>query len=123
MSIGCTYKFFDFSISYTILNIPLSISYLWIILFNPRTFSPILPFHFPADNPPNDLHTYDSVSVLLVCLVCFLDSIVDSYVLIAILMFIALIFFLSPFNISYNNGLAMMNSFSFILSEKHFICA
>ena len=40
-----------------------------------------VPFSpFPADNSPNDLHIYGSVSVLLVCLVCFLDSIVDSCV-------------------------------------------
>ena len=39
-------------------------------------------------------------------------------------MFIVLTFFLkvSPFNISYNKGMMMMNSFNWILSRKHFIC-
>ena len=52
-----------------------------------------VPFPLPTDNPPNDLHIYDSLSVLLVCLVCFLDSSVDSWKFIAIVMFIVLIFF------------------------------
>ena len=29
---------------------------------------------------------------------------------------------MSAFNISYNKGLVMMNSFNLTLSEKHFIC-
>ena len=80
----------------------------------PAPFPPMSPFAPWADNPPNDLHMYDSVSYLLVCSVCFLDSIVDSCEFIAILMFIVLIFFFfflkSPFNISYNNGFVIMNS-------------
>ena len=32
---------------------------------------PLLPQPLPADNPPNDLHIYDSVSVLVLCLVPF----------------------------------------------------
>ena len=61
------------------------------VLLNPCTFSPIFPFPLPTGNPPCDLHIYDSV--LLICLVCFLDSIVDSCEFIAILMFIVLISF------------------------------
>ena len=60
------------------------------LLLNPCTFSPISPF--PTDNPPNDLHIYDSVPVLLLCLVCFLDS-DDSCKCVVILMFIVLTFF------------------------------
>ena len=42
----------------------------------------------------------------------------------AILLFIVSILFSSigPFNISYNNGLVMMNSFNVLLSGKLFIC-
>ena len=65
------------------------------VLLNPFTFSPILSFPLPTDNPSNNLHIYDSVSFLLVCLVCSLDSIADSYEFIIILMFIVLIFFLN----------------------------
>ena len=91
MSMGHTYKFFGFSISYTVLNIPLSILYLPIMIFYPYTFS---PFPFPADNPLNDLHTYDYLPVMIVCLVCLLlDSVVDSCEFVAFLMFIVLIFF------------------------------
>ena len=64
------------------------------VLLNPCTISLILPLPPPTDNPPNDLHIYDSVSVLLVALVGFLDSVVDSCEFIANLMFIVLIFFL-----------------------------
>ena len=62
----------------------------------PAPFPSFFPFPFPDDNPPNDLHAYDSVSVLVVCLVCFcfvLDSVVDSCEFVAFLMFIVLIFF------------------------------
>ena len=123
MSMGHTYKFFSFSISYTILNLPLSILYLPFMLLIPCTDSPIhtppphplsscpwvmdisslaspfpilfltspclfctyqlcflisvsfpqfSPFRLPAGNPTNDLYNYDSVLVLLICLVCFL---------------------------------------------------
>ena len=91
MSVGHTYKFFGFSISYTILNLPLSILYLPFMLLTPCTFSPILPFPLLADNPPNDLHIYDSVPVLLVGLVC-VDSL-DSCEVFALSTFIVLIFF------------------------------
>ena len=65
-----TYKFFNFSISHTILNLPLSVLYLSFTLLIPCTFFPILS-HPPADNHPCDLHFCDSVPVLVVCLVCF----------------------------------------------------
>ena len=71
MSMGCTHKFFGFSISYTILNLLPSIFYLPFMLLIPYTFFPILPLSFPADNPPCDLHFCDSIPVLVVCLVCF----------------------------------------------------
>ena len=91
MSMGHAYKFFGFSISYTVLNLPMSILYLPIMLLNPCTFSPILPRPLPTDYPPNDLHIYDSDSVsILVCLVCFvvvLDSVVDSCELAAFIWF------------------------------------
>ena len=43
MSMGHTYKFFGFSISYTILNLHLSILYRSFMLLIPCTFSPFLP--------------------------------------------------------------------------------
>ena len=43
MSMGCMNKYFGFSISYTILNLPLSILYLQFMLLIPCTSSPILP--------------------------------------------------------------------------------
>ena len=43
MSMGHTYKFFGVTISYTILNFPLTIFYLPLMLLIPCTFSPILP--------------------------------------------------------------------------------
>ena len=62
----------------------------------PVPFPLFSSFPLPADNPPNDLHVYDSVPVLLVCLVwfcfSFLDSVVDSCEFVVILMFIVLIF-------------------------------
>ena len=63
------------------------------VLLNPCTISPIIPLSSPNGNHPNEVHAYDSVSVLLVCFVCFLDSIVDSCKFIGILVFIVLIFF------------------------------
>ena len=69
MSLGRACKFFGVSISYVILNISLSILYLPIMLFNPCTFSLILRSPLPINNSPNDLHTYDSIPVLVVCLV------------------------------------------------------
>ena len=94
MSVGCTYKFFGFSIFYAILNLPLSILYLPFMLLTPCTFSlPCSPL-LPAYNPPCDLHFCDSVLVVvsLVCF-CFLGSVVDSCEFVVILLFIVLIFF------------------------------
>ena len=66
-------------------------NYLFVPL-NPFTSSPILPYTpLPSGNYQNALHIHDSVSVLLVCLVCFLDSIIDRYVFLSL--FIVLIFF------------------------------
>ena len=58
------------------------------VFFNPFTFSPIPQDCLPTGHHSNVLHFYDSVSVLQVCLVCFLDSIVDSYVFVAIVIVI-----------------------------------
>ena len=56
MSMGRTYKFFGFSISCTILDLPLSILFLAILLLIPCTFPPIRPL--PTDNPPCDLYFF-----------------------------------------------------------------
>ena len=95
MSMGLTYKFFGFYISYTILNLPLSILYLPFMLLIPCTFHPFTPLPFPTDNPPCDLHFCDCVPVLLVCLVCFcfLGSVIESCEFVVILLFIVLIIF------------------------------
>ena len=73
-------------------------TYHFYFLF-PVPFPPFFPFLLPADNSPNDLHAYDCVPVLAVCLIyicfCFLDLIVDSCDFVVMLMFIILIFFLS----------------------------
>ena len=69
----------------------------YLFVLNILTSSPIPPHPLSSGNHQNTLHIHDSVSVLLVCLVCVLDSIVDRYVFIAILLFIVLIFF---FNVS-----------------------
>ena len=70
MSIGHTYKFFGFYISYTILTLPLSIFHLSSMLLILCTFPPLSLSHSPIDTPPCDLHLYGSVPVLVVCLVC-----------------------------------------------------
>ena len=73
-------------------NLPLLIFYLPFMLLIFCTFSPSLPSHSPTDNPPCDLHFYDSVPVLVVCLVffcfCFLGSVVDSCDFVVIFLFI-----------------------------------
>ena len=71
MSMDHTYKFFGFSISYTILNLPLSILYLPIMLPITCTVTSFSLLPLPTDNPPCDLHFCDVVPVLVVCLVCF----------------------------------------------------
>ena len=58
---------------------------------------PLTSSHIPSHPLPYSYHqnlpVHNSVSVLLICLVCFLDSIVGRSVFIAILLFIVLIFF------------------------------
>ena len=81
---GHTYKFFGFYISYTILTFPLSIFYLPFMLLIICTFSPIFPPPLPPDNPPCDLHFWDSVPVLVVYVVFILDSVVNSCKFVAI---------------------------------------
>ena len=97
VSIGHAYKFFGFSISYTILNISLSVLYLPIMLLNPCTLSSIFSLPLPTDNLPYDLHIYDSAPVLVVCLVCFcfLYSVIVNCEFVVILLFTVLsLFFL-----------------------------
>ena len=65
------YKFFGFYISYTILNLPLSIFHLSFMLFILSTFLPLPLSRSPIDNPPCELHFCGSVPVLVVGLVCF----------------------------------------------------
>ena len=43
----------------------------------PSPFSPIPPTHRPSGNHQNVLYIYDYVFLLLVCLFCFSESIVD----------------------------------------------
>ena len=62
------------------------------ILLTPFTIPPIPADPHPGCHP-SVLRIYESVSVLLVCSVCFLDSVVDSCEFNAILLFIVLIFF------------------------------
>ena len=62
------------------------------VLLTPLTSSPISQQPLPSLDHQNVLGIHDSVSVL-VCLVCFLYSIVDRYVFVAILFFIILMFF------------------------------
>ena len=87
-------KFIGFLISYTFLNTPLFCTYQLCFLI-PVPFPPFSSFPLPTDNPLNDLHIYNSQPVLAVCLVCFcfLDSVVDSWEFVVILLFIILIFF------------------------------
>ena len=125
------YKFFGFFISSTILNTPLSICIYQLCFLIPVYFSPFSPFLLPANNPPNDLHFYDSIPVLVVCLVCFwfwFFGRVQLLIVVSLLSFYCFYFWsssfsqISPFNILYNKGLVMMNSFNLTLSGKHFIC-
>ena len=97
MSLGHTCKFFGFSISYTILNLPLTILYLPIMLLIPCTFFPILPALclLPTDN-------LNVISIFVILFLfqlfawfvfCFLGSVVDSCGFVVILLFIFLIIF------------------------------
>ena len=88
---GHACKFFGYSISYTVLYIPwLFCNYLFVLL-NPLTSYPFPHTPLLSSNHQNVLHIHDSISVL-VCLVCFLDSI-DKFVFITMLLFIVLILF------------------------------
>ena len=91
MSMGCACKFFGFSIAKTVLNLPLSILYLCNYVSKSLYIFPHFPLLLPANNPPNDLHIYDSTPVLVVCL-CFLESVVDSL----------WVCYIQQFNILYN---------------------
>ena len=97
MSMGHTYKFFGFYISYTILTLPLSIFYLQFMILILCTFSTLSPSHSPTDNPPCDLHFCGSVPVLVVCLVLvfvFLSGVVvNNCDFVVILLFIFFIVF------------------------------
>ena len=80
------------------LAFPFPILFLTSPYFVPTNYALSL-YLFPHSLPsPSLLITlqmisHNPLSVLLICLVWFLDSVVDSYVFIAILMFIVLIFF------------------------------
>ena len=62
--LGQACKFFGFSISYTVLNrvyfVPTNLCFLI-----PALFPPFFPVLLPTDNPPNNLHIYDSVPFLV----------------------------------------------------------
>ena len=77
--------FFAYPLSILFLTSPCLFCSYPTMLLNPCTFSLLSPFPLPADNPPNDLHVYDSLPVVVVCLVsfcfCCLDSVVDSCLL------------------------------------------
>ena len=98
MSMGLTYKFFGFYISYTIFNLPLPIFYLPFMLLILCTFSPSLP----PTPPLITLHVI-SISVILFLFqlfaqfvfvfIFFLGSVVDICELVIILLFIVSIFF------------------------------
>ena len=96
-------------------------NYLFILL-NPLTSS-LIPLYLLPIWQPSKCSPYPWFCLCSCLLGLFLDSIVDRCVFIAILLFIVLIFFekISPFDILYNSGLVMMNSFSFFLSGKPFI--
>ena len=94
------------------------------VLLNPLASSPIPP-HSPPIWQPSKC-SWCPWFCLCSCLLSlfFRFSCVERYVLIGILLYIVLIFFFlsKSFNISYNSGVVMMNSFSFFLSGKIFIC-
>ena len=93
-------------------------------------FLPIPPFPLPTKIPPCDVHFSDSVPVLVVCLVIvfivFVFFQVHLLIVVSFLSFYCSYFLssfsqISPFNISCNNGLVMMNSFNLTLSGKYFV--
>ena len=126
--VGHTYKFFGFSISYTILNFPLSILCLPIMLLIPCNFSPIPS----SPTPLITLHEISS-SVILFLFQLFAYFVFLFVFQVQLLIVKSLLSFycsqfsssfskVSPFNISYNKGLVMVNSFNLTLPGKHFIC-
>ena len=123
MSLGRTYKFFGFYISHTILNPP--------CLFCTYNYASYSLYFSPHSLPSTSLlitsmwsSFLDSVLILVVCLVClfFQIQLLILVFVVALLVIVLIFFFLSPFNISYNKGLVMMNSFTLNLSGKYFIC-
>ena len=77
MSMGHAYMFFGYCIPYAVLYTPMTICNSQFVLLNPFTFMAYPPKPFTSGNHQNVLCIQDSVSVLLVCSFCFLDSIVD----------------------------------------------
>ena len=71
MSMGHTYKFFGFYISYTILPSPCLFSTYHLCYLFSVPFPLLSPSQSPIDNPPCDLHFCGSIPVLVVCLVFF----------------------------------------------------
>ena len=100
LSMGCTYKFFESSVCYTIFYLPLSILCLLIMLILPCTFplhSSLPPPHWnPSVWCPFLWFCSCSGCLLNFCFHCFsflLGSFVDSCEFVVILLFIFLIFF------------------------------
>ena len=65
MSMGRTYKFFSFSISYWFLTSPSPFCTHQLCFLFPEPCSPFLPLSYLTNNPPWDLHFCDSVPVLV----------------------------------------------------------
>ena len=96
-SMGPACKFFGNSISYAYSRHPPAYSVPTNVYFLvPSPFPPFPQMPLPTAHHPNVLPICDSVSVLFVHLVCFLDSVVDSYALIAIFI-VSNFFFLNKF--------------------------
>ena len=88
---SCMYVLWLLHFLYCILH-PYSVTtYLYFLIPSPLHSFPHTPL--PSHNCQYSLRFHDSISVLFVCLVCFLNSVVDRYVFIAILLFIVFIFF------------------------------
>ena len=99
-------------------------NYLFVFL-NLLLSSLIPPYPLPIwQSSKCFLYPWFCLCSCLLSLFSYIQLLIDN-VFIALLLFIVLILFfflVSPFNISYNNGLVTMNSFSFSLSGKLFIC-
>ena len=93
----------------------LAILLLPICTLFPSPLHPYLHTPFPSGNHQNPLHIHDSVSVLLAQFVFWIQLLLCIYCHFIVCTFGILFLKLSPFKISYNNGLVMMNSFSFFL--------